>query len=52
MEIIPTMSIDEARKILWGLVADMNDEEIEQFITQCQRFASIIVDFAEKEAIK
>lgn len=46
------MSIDEAREILWGLIADMNDEEVKNFIVQCTKMASIIVDFAEKEAIK
>jgi len=28
----------------------MTDEELQAFIIQCKRIASIIVDFAEKEA--
>jgi phosphopantetheinyl transferase (holo-ACP synthase) len=30
----------------------MTDEELQAFVNHCKRIASIIVDFAEKEALK
>ena len=43
------MSLEEGRDLLWDAVKDMNDEELEDFIAQCKRFVSLIVDFAEQE---
>lgn len=43
------MSIQKARDLLWELAISMTDKELEAFIIQCKRIASIIVDFAEKE---
>lgn len=44
------MTIEKAKGLLWEVAVQMNDEELQWFIIQCKRIASIIVDFAEEEA--
>lgn len=43
------MSVKQARDLLWKIVDFMSNEELELFIVQCKRIASVIMDFAEIE---
>ncbi len=46
------MTIERVRDLLWDIASPMSDEELQAFIIQCKRIASIILDFAEEEARK
>lgn len=41
------MSIERAREILWNLVVDLSDEEIENIINLWKRFVNVALDHVE-----
>lgn len=47
-----TLSIEDAKELLWDFTHSLTDEEVIQFFNQCKRMASIIVDYAEQEITK
>ena len=41
------MTIERARKILWDLVVNLSDKEIEDIINLWKRFVNVVLDHVE-----
>ncbi len=47
-----TITIQEARKILWPDYDKLSDEEMEKLVFDCTALASLAVDAAQQEMLK
>lgn len=41
------MTIEQSKIMLWDLVLGMSDKDIQEFIVECKKIASIVLDFVD-----